>query len=156
MLADDIAGVTLSQDGKPLVLPAFPQLKLWSDSAEELDYPRKQLQPVRPGHERFSIDVVDQFCAEATPLRHIFQLKVSNKDELRLEPVEDSWRFGPLLGNTYHARFLDGLRMRAPHFQLLSEVANQVPVTRVIRPSFPNRLPEMMEMIEEDLDKEQS
>lgn len=66
-------------------------------------------------------------------------------------PLPRIQTFNIVLHNTYRYVFLDGLAMRKPHFDLISAVASQVGVTRVVRPSFPFRLRELADLIVQDL-----
>jgi len=150
MLSDDIAGIVLDHDGSPVVIPAFPRTKLWADSAQRLGRDITTLPRVRPRQEKYEIATHDQFAREPTNPHQIYLLTTSNTDELRLEAVDRIRRFGVVLHNTYRVSFLDGLSLRAPHFRLASAVAKAVPVTRVIRPHDPNRLNELVDMIEQD------
>jgi len=151
MLADDVTGIVLDNDGRPSVLPAFPRTRLWADSVEKLGHDKEQLEQVRLGQEKYELTIPEKFCARKLPLCHVYQLTTTNKDELKLETVENIWRFAALRNNTYRVRFLDGLEMRPHHFKTVSAVARQIPVTDVVRPSYPFRLMELADMIEEDL-----
>jgi len=156
MLSDDIAGIVLDQAGSPVVLPAFPRTKLWEDSALRLGHDTAALPRVRPQQKKYEIATREQFASDPVPPRHVYLLTTSNKEELRLEEVENLQRFSVLLHNTYRVGFLDGLSLRPAHFRLASAVANRVPVTRVVRPHDPERLDELIDLIEEHFRTPQS
>ncbi len=150
MLSDDIASIALDDSDSPVVMPAFPRTKLWADSAQRLGHDITSLTRVRPKQEKYEIAAHDRFADKAVPPHHVYLLTTSNKDELRLEQVENLDRFKVLLNNAYRVGFLDGLSLQPAHFQLASAVANKVPVTRVVRPHNPERLDELIDLIEAD------
>ena len=154
MLADDVTAVVLDENERPIVLPAFPRTKLWADAVQQLGHNKEALDRVRPAQEKYELKVPDKACQRSLPLRHVYQLTTTNKDELQLEAVENLWRFAVLRNNTYRVQFLDGLELRPHHFKIVSAAASQIPVTRVVRPSAPNRLNELADMIEQDFRRE--
>ncbi|MBI1801547.1 MAG: hypothetical protein HY259_07150 [Chloroflexi bacterium] len=151
MMVDDVCGVMLDASGRPTVLPGYPRTRLWSDAAQKLEQDITTLERTRPAMEKYERQLPEQYWDQPAPLRRIYLLNTSNKDELFLtaEPRMDT--FSIVLRNTYRQQFLDGLEMRAPHFSLVSAVAKQTTVTRVTRPSHPFRLTELADLIEQDL-----
>jgi hypothetical protein len=66
------------------------------------------------------------------------------------EPLDNSHKFQIVLGNTYRQRFLEGLGMHLPHFQLATEAARAARISRVTRPSYPFLLDELTDLIIQD------
>ena len=151
MMVDDVCGVVLDSAGTPLVLPGYPRTRLWSDAAHKLEQDVSALERTRPSMEKYERQAPEQYWDQPAPLRRIYLLTSSNKDELELKPVPRIQTFRIVLHNTYRQQFLDGLEMRAPHFDLVAAVTKQTGVTRVIRPSQPFRLVELADLIEQDL-----
>jgi hypothetical protein len=150
MLADDVAGIVLNQQGQPIVVPAYPQVKLWQDACQHLDQPTEGLRAVRCELEKYAVPAREQFADQAVPLYAVYVLSVHNRPEILLEPLDNSDKFTIFLGNTYRQRFLDGLGMRPKHFQLASTAANVARVIRMTRPSHPFLLEELTDKIIED------
>lgn len=150
MLADDIAGITLNEQKTPVVLPGYPQAKLWADSAEKLTHQTGNLRRVRPQLEKFALPTVNQFAAEPLPLYAMYVLVPHNGTELRLEPVANTEKFNVFLRHTYRWRFLDGLGMRPAHFQLAVKAAQKAIARQVYRPQSPFLLDELADLIEAD------
>jgi hypothetical protein len=151
MMVDDVCGVVLDAAGIPLVLPGYPRTRLWSDSAEKLEQDVHEMVRTRPNMEKFERQAAEQYWDQPAPLRRIYLLSASNKDELYLKPAPRIHTFQIVLHNTYRQQFLDGLELRAPHFNLISAVAKQTGVTHVTRPVQPFRLTELADLIEQDL-----
>ena len=151
MIVDDVCAVVLDEAGEPVVLPAYPRTRLWADAARKLAVATEGLDRTRPTLEKFERQIPEQFWNQPTPLRHIYGLTTSNKDELALHPLPRIQTFSAVLHNTYRHVFLDGLEMRQPHFKLVSAVATRVGVTRAVRPSGGFKLAELADLIEGDL-----
>jgi hypothetical protein len=151
MMVDDVCGVVLDAAGAPLVLPGYPRTRLWSDSVHKLEQDIQEMVRTRPNMEKYERQAPEQYWDQPAPLRRIYLLSTSNKDELYLKAVPRIHTFRIVLHNTYRQQFLDGLEMRAPHFNLISAVAKQTGVTHVTRPSQLFRLTELADLIEQDL-----
>jgi hypothetical protein len=151
LVADDKCAIVL-QEGRPIVYPGFPHLRLWQDAAQKLEVDTATLQQVRTDLEKFSLSAQDNFYANPLPLRAVYLLNMHNAANIELTPVEGMLKFRQLLHNTFRQRFLDGLGMRPAHFQLSSGVAQHVRVVRVVRPSHPFLLDELADQILLDLE----
>ncbi len=151
MMVDDVCAVVVDAAGKPLVLPGYPRTRLWTDAAQKLEQDITGLERTRPGMEKYERQVPAQFWDQPASLHRIYLLTSSNRDELRLDVEPRIRTFSIVLHNTYRRQFLDGLEMRAPHFDLVSAVSRASSVTRVVRPSQPFRLAELADLVERDL-----
>ena len=150
ILADDVCALRLDQSGSPVVIPAFPQLKIWADAAEKLNTGIHSLRKVRAQLEKYALPVQEQFDPAPTPIHALYHLNIHNQPEIRLENIEDAEQFKMLLDNTYRAHFLDGLKMRGEHFQLAMAVTKAGFFRRVTRPLYPFLLDELVDLIEAD------
>jgi hypothetical protein len=153
MLSDDVTALVQDDEGQVTVLPGYPQIKIWADTAEHLGNPVSDLKRVRPQLEKFAIPTEDQFATSPAKLHAIYVLGSHNDfdGEICLEPLEGGERFTAIRVNTYRQRFLDGLGMRPVHFRLVAAAANAARVIRVNRPKQPFLLDELVNCIEEDL-----
>jgi hypothetical protein len=151
MMVDDVCALALGPAGAPLVLPGYPRTRLWADAAEKLEHDIGGMVRTRPELEKYERQVAEQFWAQPAPLHRIYLLDAVHRDQLVLEPQPRIRTFTIMLQNTYRRNFLDGLQMRAAHFDLITAVARQTGVTRVIRPTQPFRLKELADLVEHDL-----
>ena len=154
VLADDVCALTLDETDRPVVIPAFPQIKIWSDTAKQLEQETEKLPKVRPQLEKYALRIHADFPTDPLPLYAIYHLTTHNKPEFELKPMEDADKFRVLLNNTYRARFMDGLEMRGSHFKLGIATANTARIQRVIRPSAPFLLDELIDLLEADFQAE--
>jgi len=137
-----------------VVIPAFPQIKIWADTAKKLEQETETLRQVRPQLEKYALPILADFPSGPLPLYAIYHLATHNKADFELEPMEDASKFRVLLNNTYRARFLDGLEMRREHFKLGILTANSAIIRRVVRPSAPFLLDELIDLLEADFQAE--
>ena len=73
MLTDDVAAVTW-QEGRPLVLPGYPRIRLWDDSAAALYGTAEALPLLTPTWEKRYADASASFLDAAVPLHAIIVL----------------------------------------------------------------------------------
>ena len=74
LLADDVTAIELSGDGPPVARPGPPGVTLWRDAMDRMGAFRADLEPVRPGLERYHLAVGAQ-CARALPLAALIHLE---------------------------------------------------------------------------------
>lgn len=153
MLADDIAGIAPNGQNTPVVLPGYPQAKLWGDAAEKLAHQTDELRRVRPQLEKFALPTVDQFAAKPIPLYAVYVLIPHNQPDLRLEPVVNTDKFNVFVHHTYRRHFLEGLGLRPAHFQLAAAAAQKAVARQVHRPQHPFLLDELADLIEADFNR---
>jgi hypothetical protein len=74
VLADDVCAVFFDTDGRPMVTPSFPQIKLWQESADLLGIDTSTLSQVRSGFHKFTLPVSDRFVDTPLPLLSVIEL----------------------------------------------------------------------------------
>lgn len=83
LLSDDLTAITFDSDGVPYVVPAYPQLKIWDNTVNGLNYDRDELQPVSEGVNKFSYHPTYHFLQEPVRLKSIYFLhKAKNQPVL--------------------------------------------------------------------------
>ena len=150
MLADDVTGITTNGTGGPMAIPAFPRLRLWADSAAELQYSTTGLPRVWGSRDKYVMQA-PQFFSEPLPIHVIYSLNVADSPTIEIEPIDGITRFQTLAANTYRAYFLDGLGLQQPHFHNVTVLAKTVPVRQITRPVQSFLIHELVEEIEMDL-----
>lgn len=147
ILADDVCAI--NAEGK--VLPSFPQIKLWLDSANYLAIETQSLRKIRPGIEKFAIPLNQQFYTDMLPLNVIYCLHKHGKDNFTFETINGAQKLQLLHYNTYRKSYLSGLNKEKSHFLQCSKLANQAAVVKITRPSQAFKLNELVDLIEHDL-----
>jgi hypothetical protein len=154
MLSDDMLAITFDENNRLRVLPGFPQVKLWADSAEALGRSTEGLRRVLRQYDKFIASTLDDFDPQPADLHAIYLLSRHNSPEFMLESLGQTNRFNGLLDNTWQKLTLAGLGLREWHFTTAARIASQVYMARVTRPQEPFRLSEMTDLIEADFQRE--
>lgn len=134
LLSDDLCALALADGQPPRVLPAFPRLKLWRDSATRLQVPVTGLERSREELEKFHIPLHgDQFQPDAIPVGQIVFLRtdrltdaprtrrMGGLETLRRHDLIHRWRLGVALGQ------------QAALFKGLARLIETTPVFEVAR-----------------------
>lgn len=133
ILSDDLTAIWFDEQGKPYVLPAFPELKIWERTVINLGFDKTQLQPAFEGHNKFLYkQTVANFPSEPVPLHQIIILqrpysKQVGKVKLTQSPVELFPHF-PLPSRLLEGHFLQR------HFEDCIRLRTAVPIVKVARP----------------------
>ncbi len=150
LLSDDLAPLRPVKGGAE-VLPVFPRLNLWADAARHFGFNPDALQRVRPEEEKYSVPVACPATSASLPVRAIYVLTPHNRPEVTLTPVETAEAFKVLLYRTAGMPFLEGMGLRAAHFQLVTRLAPLLSFKRLRRPYSPMCATEMADVVLADL-----
>jgi hypothetical protein len=151
IISDDIVALTESEN-RFLVMPAYPYLSLWQDSAEMLFGRDAALPRFSPHYEKRQL-VLDEnglaFAARPLPLGAIFLLAERTAEESApsLEPVTPRQSMLRLVADSYATNLLDP-EMRAREFALLGRLLAVVPVWRLHPHQEPSRIGSLCELVE--------
>jgi hypothetical protein len=130
ILADDVVPVT--DDCR--ALPGFPRIKLWRDSADQLEINTEPLRRIRPELEKFNYPLLDRFADQSLPVRWVYILGSHQQSDILFEPIRGMARFQPLHANTYRVRFLEGMALRPDHLRLCGNLAGKIRLAHITRP----------------------
>ncbi len=147
ILADDVCAI--SPEG--VVLPSFPQIKLWADAALQLNIKTPALRRIRPGIEKFAVPLGSQYQPTALPLKVVYILHPHNQDEFSLIPHSGMQKLKPLQSHSYRANYLKGLAQETRHFERCGRIASQIALVSIKRPNHGFKLDELVDLIEGDL-----
>jgi len=133
VLSDDMTAITFDNSGKAVVLPAYPEIKIWQDSVTHLGFDKSKLFPAYEGHNKYLFKQNQQtFPNNGIVLEQIVVLqkpfsKKTSTQKVNNIPIE-LLKYFPLphqllQGNDLQRHFLDSLK-----------IASQVSVVNVNRP----------------------
>ena len=142
LIADDIVAVDM-RAGTPLVLPAFPSVKLHTAVATMLGRDETMLTEIHPLEEKRSLHVGGADPAGIMPLAAIYVLDEGSQH--RIVGLSQRWSFQELVRHSYvPAQATDALG-----FAQLSQLTGSVDVWRLERAMGLTRLPELASLIEQ-------
>ncbi len=149
LLADDLVAVDLSDPENPMVVPGFPQVKLWPEAAASVleDNP-EDLPMLASGYEKRGRLANEGFTSNPTRLRCMYM--IGEDEELGLSRMSPQDAISDLIGNSYIARFgknaLHGTAA-ALHLRQSVNLVNQVPVFSLNRPDSLSTLPHVVKTV---------
>lgn len=130
ILADDVVPI----DRECRALPGFPRIKLWQDTASQMQIDTASLRRIRPGMEKFNYPVGGAFADRPLPVRWVYILRGDKEPDIELAPLHGMERFLPLRHNTYRISYLDGMGLKAEHLGLVSKLGARIRLVQVRRP----------------------
>jgi len=150
-IADDVVAIDFSNPQRPMVFPAFPQLKLWPDSATQIGRDPDSLPKLIDRLEKREY-LFEDFSLKPVPLKQIFVLGTDSA--IAIKPFKPQEMILMLLKNLYVSRF--GSTLLSPqdpkYFFQLTDLAKQVGVAKLLRPRSLTMVVEVAEAVEEYLE----
>ncbi len=131
-LADDV--VALNGGSRPMVLPAFPRLKLWPDAITMLDDDPERFPRFVNEVEKRDYRVGQRFCAERQPIHCLYLFAAG--EHPAIEPLTPAEALYGLMPHSFAARlgWEPDADSRAVQFRQLAALVNNVPAFRLRRP----------------------
>jgi hypothetical protein len=128
--------VIRNNNGKFLIVPSFPQIKLWSDSVViALGKKPDELPRLLPDYEKYAYHVKDRFITNSVNLKKIFILQRDN--DIRISIINQQVAFVELIRYQYLSRFgPEFIRGReATVFHFSADLVKTIPIFQLRVPS---------------------
>ncbi|MDX2346330.1 MAG: hypothetical protein QNK11_05625 [Legionella sp.] len=124
IVADDICAICLNSEGRPVVLPGIPQLKLWQASADLLNISTTHLKRVRKQLDKFILPIAAQrFANKPCEIKNIFEI---NQTINQKQDILGLKKLLKLQHHTYRYHFLSQMNLEYIYIKQLMRFANQV------------------------------
>ncbi|MHA6485257.1 aldolase [Paenibacillus sp. strain BS8-2] len=153
LLSDDLIAVYMSNQGTPIVMPAYPQQKIWQESMQLLGKSTTGLQPLFERETKFAVPVTSRFCNKPLPLAGIFEL-TKRSSGAAIAPIEGLERFHALLRHTFRGYLLQPLGLMEWHFQTITTYLGHIDMFQLTRPSHGNSLAALHDFVNQSIYKE--
>lgn len=149
LIADDVVALDVQPQHPVRVQPAFPQIKLWPDAVTCIGKTPEDLPRLGARLEKRNHQLSTGFMADILPLKHIYVL--GQGDDIEIVPLQAQDILQHLMQNSYVTRFDQELLQEqgATHFKQLTVLAQQVPLSRLLRPASLGLLPDIATLVEE-------
>lgn len=157
ILADDTAVVRQEAGGQLVVVPGFPRVCLWPDSADFIygagstgRYPRVQPQEDK---RLVRLDYAPgKFQTQAAPLGAVYLLtpRSAEPSAPRIESIGDADKLMALLPNSFETLVLNR-ELRRSEFRMLAEIVRRAPVKGLVPSSDPQKLGQLCQFVIDDL-----
>jgi hypothetical protein len=145
--ADDVTAVHVGR-GCPIVLPAFPQLKLWPDTAASLGSVAEELPELYSGSVKLAQRVDQGFSQAPLPLKAIYVL--AHGTTTKVEPLAPGKAFLELVRHSYWAELLQASGASA-HFLQCASITESTRIRYLRIPRSLSMLPDVARLVEEDV-----
>ncbi|AQA00235.1 hypothetical protein BWQ93_18560 [Sphingopyxis sp. QXT-31] len=132
MLADDVTGVVVGDAGATAI-PAFPAMRLWTDSLSLLGKDADDKVQVREDIEKYYVGV-DRFHGHPMPVRAVVLLQGHNGAAITSRPVAMANRVEALARYVHRKNFLRGLGLQRWGFDAVVRLAQSVDMVAIGRP----------------------
>ncbi|WP_165998188.1 aldolase [Bacillus sp. Cs-700] len=135
LLTDDIIPVLITNEGKPTVVPSYPQQKLWIESLREFGMNSKQYRPLFDREEKFSVPISNRFCNTPLPLGGVFELVKSAQDGIEIGKITKLNKLQTLSAHTFRNQLISRSEKLEWHFKVISELATNISLYQLRRPT---------------------
>lgn len=152
LIADDVVALSIDERGIPMVLPGFPQIKLYPEAVASLGENYELLPELADGYEKRGRRVTDRFARQSLPLRSIYVL--GRGPVATINQLDPQAALLSLIANSYMSRFGSQLLHDAEasaHLRQCTTLIREVPVYRLERPDDLALLPSVARLVEEHL-----
>ena len=149
LFCDDVLAIDLRDSDRIVAYPAFPQLKLLPDSAEQIGLSAIDLPRVHPDCEKRAARIDGQCTPQALSVKRIYIIQTAEQEAIeRLSPQN---RLVELVRHSYLAPLLETTGESADHFRQVVLLANHVEIFALKRTRDLGRLRQTVEQVVADL-----
>lgn len=134
LISDDVIAVSLDNNNKPMVTPAYPQQKLWQESLDKFNMDCSEYRSVYGRETKYCIPVSSQFSSQSLRLAGVFELKKQSGEHIQLTPIQSLERLEVLYRHTYRNFMIAKLGLIDWHFQVTARIAGSTHMHTVMRP----------------------
>ncbi|MDQ7041875.1 MAG: hypothetical protein Q9M35_13135 [Rhodothermus sp.] len=146
LVTDDVLVLDEQPDGPPLVLPSYPQLKLWPEALRQVMQAEPDGLPrVHPAIEK-RVARLSAGLDQPRPLAALFALR--SGDTIQIRTLRGQEAFLELLMHTYTRVLLEQTRTSARHLRQVGHLARYVPVMALERPPGLACMPDVVSALE--------
>ena len=131
LVADDITAVSI-HEGRAAVVPAFPQIKLWPESARTLGLDPDQLPLIHPDLDKVALRRAESFAHDPLPVSAVFVLGPGDSPEAT--PLAPAEAVVELIRHTHVVDLLRATGTESAHLRQCASLAEGVPMFRLAVP----------------------
>ncbi|AJI56311.1 hypothetical protein LA02_922 [Francisella philomiragia] len=130
-LADDLAVI----NEKLEVEPGIPRLKVWQDTANDLNINTENLDRIRLLVNKYSYPITKNICTQPRRVRMIFLLENHDDNSFKVEEIRGMAKLNELQKHTYRKFYVKGMGYQQQFFELTSNLAKNTTLYKITRPA---------------------
>lgn len=147
LLSDDVIAVTFSESGVPMVMPSYPQQKLWQESLVEFGMAANGYQPIFQRETKYLVPVSNHFVAEPLPLAGVFELSHTSSETVEINPIDGLGRLSTLFCQTFRSSLLERLELMEWHFETTVKLSSAIDMFQLRRPNKGFTAPDLVSLV---------
>ncbi|AJI73782.1 conserved hypothetical protein [Francisella tularensis subsp. novicida GA99-3548] len=130
-LADDLAVVNENLE----VEPGIPRLKVWQDTADNLNINTQNLDRIRLLVNKYSYPITKNICTEPKRIKAIFLLESHDENNFEIKEITGIRKLTELQKHTYRKFYVRKMGYNKQFFELNSQIAQNVSLYKITRPA---------------------
>ncbi|NEO91594.1 MAG: hypothetical protein F6K56_15670 [Moorea sp. SIO3G5] len=150
IITDDVMPVNLDE-GYPLIIPSFPQIKLWPSAADSLGHNSKNLPPLYPNAPKLSYTFTHGFQRTAVPLKRLYVL--AKGDEHQITKLTPQQAFPEVVRHSRDVDVLIAPDCVSTHLRQCASLIKTVSICRFTRKPNLMELPDLVALVEKDIEE---
>lgn len=153
LLSDDVIAVTFDGNDAPMVMPSYPQQKLWQESLTEFGMAASGFEPIFQRETKYLVPVSTHFVAEPLPLAGVFELSRTPSETVEVKPIEGLVRLSTLFCQTFRSTLLERLELMEWHFETSVKLSSSIEMFQLCRPLTGFTAPDLVSLVLKTLRK---
>lgn len=135
LLSDDVIALSISQENIPIIVPSYPQQKLWQESLKELGMEADRYRPIYLRENKFAVPVYENFYDQPLPLAGLFELVTTENEKIEVRQIERLESLHILFRHTYRNSFIPEADLMEWHFNVSTSIVSRIGFFRLSRPN---------------------
>lgn len=131
IVTDDVCAIRFDAEGRPVIRPSYPQIKLWQTSADLLELSTQNLKRVRQPDDKFRFPISTRFAQKPCVVKHTIEL---NPEAVSKQRVSGAEKVLCLQRHSYRYHFLPKMGLECTYMQQLMRLAQHVELDNMPRP----------------------
>lgn len=152
-IADDVCAISEREEGIPHINLAYPQQKLCRDAAVCQGYDLSELIYINEERDKFAIRLKDRFLPEGADFHFLFEIVLSDEEELSVKEISGHEKLFTLIRNIYRGESSFAMWGVPPHYmKACATIASKICIFQISRPKGEkNVVDEMISFVEQML-----
>lgn len=147
LVVDDVMAIRFGINNEPFVFSSFPRIKLYKHVINHIGDETDLFEKIHPNLKKVSYTPVNMFNVNPLPLKIIYHLEKSNKNQITDKRSQDA--LVDLLKQSYLINLFDKHERQQNLYQC-SKLLKNTPIKRLEREQSLQTLPQLIKLIEKD------
>ncbi|MBO6494042.1 MAG: hypothetical protein JJ978_00620 [Roseivirga sp.] len=155
ILSDDVSAIDINDEGKPILIPSYPQMKLWKESVDHFNLDFDALKKIDHKYEKRAL-IVDKgnFYDQVMPVHRIYFLSTNEDIMPKITCIDSIEAFVVLRKCIFRMPFLQNPQLLKAFFVKATNLLDIVQTRKLIRPNAGlDQFEQFLDLIEADLEQ---